>query len=168
MINPAVRNENIKKLRDLLRGIPVAMLTTVDESSGRIRSRPVATQRREFDGTLWFYTRLNGASADGDNNKRDIVVTYSDEDRNLYISVIGTGTIVRDPEMKEELWYSALASWFPKGLDDSDLALWKIEVEHAEYWDGPDNAVQRLVGFMRAFAAREPYTGNENEELHLA
>lgn len=167
MINPAVRNENIKKLRELIRGIPVAMLTTTDAASGQLYSRPVPAQRHNFDGTLWFFTRLNGAQPDPAGTCRDAIVTYANEDKNLYISVSGRASVVRDLEMMEEQWHPGLNSWFPKGLDDPDLALVRLEVGHADYWDGPDNAVQRMVGFVRAFAAGERYNGNENEHLSL-
>ncbi len=167
MINPAVRSENIKKLRDLISGIKIAMLTTVDPDSGRLYSRPMSTQRQEFDGSLWFFTELKAEKVDDIQEVPDVVVTYVDEDKNLYISASGTAVIRRDLEMMEDLWHNGLKAWFPEGLDNSRLGLIKIEIEHAEYWDGPDNAVQRMVGFMRAAATRESYQPTENEELHL-
>lgn len=167
MINPAVRSENIKKLRDLISGIKIAMLTTVDPDSGRLYSRPMATQRKEFDGTLWFFTELKAEKVDDIQEVPDVVVTYVDEDKSLYISASGTAVIRRDLEMMEDLWYNGLKTWFPDGLDTRTLGLIKITVEHAEYWDGPDNAVERMVGFVRAAASRESYQATENEELHL-
>ncbi len=35
----------------------------------------------------------------------------------------------------EELWRPAYRAWFPQGLDDPPLALLKMDVEQAEYWD---------------------------------
>lgn len=168
MINPAVRNENIKKLRELIGGIKVAMLTTADPDSGRLFTRPMATQRKEFDGTLWFFTRLKADKVEAIQEVPDVVVSYVDEDKNLYISASGPAVIQRDLELMEDLWHNGLRPWFPEGLDDNQLGLIKVTVEHAEYWDGPDNAVERLVGFVRAAAARETYQATENEELNLS
>ena len=168
MINPAVRHENIKKLRELIGGIKVAMLTTVDPDTGRLHARPMATQRKEFDGTLWFFSRLRAEKVEDIQEVPDVVVSYVDEDRNLFISASGTAVIHRDLEMMEDLWHNGLKAWFPDGLDDPQLGLIKITVEHAEYWDGPDNAVERLVGFVRAAAARENYLATENEELKIS
>jgi len=64
-------------------------------------------------------------------------------------------------------WFGGLNPWFPRGLDDPQLAIMKIEVHEAEYWDGYDNQVQKLVGFVRAFASREGHNGNINEKLEL-
>jgi general stress protein 26 len=167
MISPAVRNENIKKLRELMQGIPVAMLTTVDDSTGRLRSRPMAAQKKPFDGTLWFFTYGDAPKADDVRKEQDVVVTYTNKDKNFYMSVSGKGTVERDLAKMEEFWFGGLTSWFPRGMDDPQLALMKIEVQEAEYWDGLDNRMQKLVGFVRAFASREAHNGNINEKLEL-
>ncbi len=162
MINPAVRNEHIKKLRELMNGIPVAMVTSMDDETQQMRTRPMPVQRKPFEGTLFFFGKLK-PTAEGET--RDVMVSLSNEDKNLYIAVAGKGTVSRNLEMMEELWHSGLNQWFPKGLGDPDLVLMQVEVEHAEYWDGPDNAVQRLAGFVKAVATRAPYRGPENEQL---
>ena len=43
------------KLWEIVRDIPVALLTTDDH--GTLRSRPMVAQQANFDGTLWFFTR---------------------------------------------------------------------------------------------------------------
>lgn len=167
MISPAVRSENIKRLRDLMQGINVAMLTTIEDGTGRLYSRPMATQRKPFDGTLWFFTRIDAGKVNDVAQDRHVVVTYVNKDKRLYLSISGKASIERDLHTMEEYWHAGLNSWFPRGLDDPELALMKIEVQEAEYWDGPDSSMEKLVGFVRAFASRETYTENENERLEL-
>lgn len=48
------------------------------------------------------------------------------------------------------LWQKPLKTWFPKGLDDPDLALLKVEVEHAEYWDQNGGLITVALGFIKA------------------
>ena len=48
------RQESIEKIRELTEGIDFCMLTTIDGST--LRSRPMSTQKFEFDGDLWFFT----------------------------------------------------------------------------------------------------------------
>ena len=50
-----VHREAIQKLAKMIEDIDFAMLTTV-QPDGTLRSRPMSTQRAEFDGTLWFFT----------------------------------------------------------------------------------------------------------------
>jgi general stress protein 26 len=144
------------------------MLTTIDEETGRLRSRPMATQRKEFDGTLWFFTKIASDKVEDVEDKGDVSVTYVNADKNLYIAIQGKATVMRDLEMMEEQWHNGLTNWFPQGLDDPELAIMKVEVQNAEYWDGPDNAVERLVGFVRAVTTGESYQANDNEELPFA
>jgi general stress protein 26 len=44
---------------------------------------------------------------------------------------------VRDTEKMRALWSSGLDRWFPRGLDDPDLALLEVRIDKAEYWDRP-------------------------------
>ena len=38
-----------------------------------------------------------------------------------------------------ELWTANLDRWFPRGLEDPDLALLEVRIDKAEYWDEPRN-----------------------------
>lgn len=49
------RSESIKQLAELIRGVDIAMFTTVS-ADGKLVSRPLGTQQVEFDGDLWFAT----------------------------------------------------------------------------------------------------------------
>ena len=159
------RSEAVEKLRSLIEDIDFCMMTTID--GGHLRSRPMSTQQVEFDGDLWFFTKLRAEKVEDIQELPDVVVSYVDEGRNLYISASGKATVKRDLEMMEEMWHNGLKAWFPEGLDDPQLGLIQVSVEYAEYWDGPDNAVQRMFGFMRAATARQQYVATENEALHL-
>lgn len=159
-------NENIKKLRELIKDIKFAMLTTVEED-GTLRSRPMATQHIEFDGDLWFFTNANAPKVDEVQHEEHVNVSYANPDKQSYVSVSGRAQLVRDRQKIEELWNPLFKAWFPKGLDDPDLALLKVSVDQAEYWDSPSSTVARLVGFVKAITTGEAYSGGENEKLNL-
>jgi general stress protein 26 len=63
-------------------------------------------------------------------------LSYTDQEEEVYVSISGRATIVKDNYKMQEFWKPALEEWFPGGLTDNDLALLKIEMEHAEYWNG--------------------------------
>ncbi len=50
-------NDDIQKLRELIKDIDIGMLTTV-QPDGTLHSRPMSNQSSasNFDGTLWFFT----------------------------------------------------------------------------------------------------------------
>jgi general stress protein 26 len=158
-------NENIKKLRELIKDIRFAMLTTVEED-GTLRSRPMATQETEFDGELWFFTNANSPKVDEVQHEQHVNVSYANPDKQKYVSISGRAQLMGDRKKIEELWNPLYKAWFPKGLDDPDLALLKVSVDQAEYWDSPSSAVVRLVGFVKALTTGKPYSGGENEKIN--
>ena len=89
------RNENIKKLRELIEQIQFAMLTTV-EDDGTLRSRPMATQQTEFDGDLWFFTNASAPKVDEVQQNQKVNVSYAEPKDQKYVSVSGTAELVRD------------------------------------------------------------------------
>ncbi|MBD2308969.1 pyridoxamine 5'-phosphate oxidase family protein [Chroococcidiopsis sp. FACHB-1243] len=149
------QDRNVKKLRELLRDIKFAMLTTV-EDDGSLRSRPMATQEQDFDGNLWFFSNSNAPKVQEVEHHQRVNLSYAQPDKQKYISVSGTAQLVRDRQKIEELWNPTYKSWFPQGLDDPNLALLKVSVDKAEYWDSPSSQVVRLVGFLKSVVTGEP------------
>lgn len=166
MTNQADHNENIRKLGEMIKEIKFAMLTTA-EPDGTLRSRPMATQATEFNGELWFFTAASAPKVDEIEQDHHVNLSYAAPDKNLYVSVSGKARMVRDKQKAEELWNPAYKAWFPKGLDDPDLALLKVSVTQAEYWDSSSSAVVHLVGFVKALATGERYHAGENEKIDL-
>lgn len=166
-IGTAERNENIKKLREMIKDINIAMLTTLDEHGALLRSRPMATQQVEFDGDLWFFTALDAPKVDEVQEKRQVSVSYVHKNHERFVSMSGWGTIVTDMAKKEELWNPALKIWFPKGLDDPNLALLKVEVEQGEYWEGSNN-VELAISAVKTLLTGQPGEfGGENKKIEL-
>ncbi|MDQ2818292.1 MAG: pyridoxamine 5'-phosphate oxidase family protein [Candidatus Eremiobacteraeota bacterium] len=158
--------ENVGKLGDLIAGIKVAMLTTVD-ASGTMRSRPMGTLDADFTGDLWFFTSKNSGKSDELQSDSRVNVSYAAPDKNRYVSVTGTARVVHDRHMVEELWSPAHKAWFPKGLDDPDLGLIKVEVESAEYWDSPSGTVTQIIGLVKALATGQRAEVGEHERVEL-
>ncbi|MEO5929952.1 MAG: pyridoxamine 5'-phosphate oxidase family protein [Candidatus Kapaibacterium sp.] len=167
MHTPDGENEHINKLGELIKDIRFAMLTTICDD-GSLRSRPMTTQEMEFDGDLWFFTS-DATPLVGEVKKENHVnVSYADADDNRYVSVSGVGEMVHDRKKIEELWNPAYKAWFPKGLEDPNIALIKVHVENAEYWDSPSSKLVALAGFVKALATGKQYDGGgEHEKLEL-
>jgi general stress protein 26 len=163
---PASGND-IQKLAELIKDIKFAMLTTV-EPDGSLRSRPMATQTGPFDGTLWFFTAINSGKVSEIQRDHQVNVSYADPDDQKYVSVSGIANVVQDRAKAAELWSPAYKAWFPEGLEDPSLALLKIEVTQAEYWDTPHSAVVRMAGFVKALATGQKYEPGENRRLDVS
>ena len=142
------RVKDIEQVADMVRGIRVAMLTTVD-GDGVLHGRPMATQDVEFDGTLWFFTAAGSEKAAELEQDARVAVSYVDCDRDRYVSLSGAARLVRDRQKMRDLWTPLLKAWFPRGVDDPELALIEVTVSGGEYWDAPSNRLVRLAGMVK-------------------
>ncbi len=159
------REEAIEKLNELTRDISIAMLTTID--GGVLRSRPMDTQKTEFDGTLWFLTGADTHKDDEIKKDNRVNVSYAAPDDNKYVSVSGTAEILRDQAKINELWSPVHKAWFPEGKDDPNIRVIKINVEQAEYWDSSSSTFVQVAGFLKALVTGEQADGGENKKINL-
>lgn len=158
-------HEQIEKLRELIKDIDIAMLTTVD-ADGNLRSRPMGTQKVEFDGDLWFFTSADTAKVDEIEREHQVNVSYAAPSKHRYVSVSGTARLLNDRAKMKELWSPIYKAFFPEGLDDPKLRLLKIQVHKAEYWDSPSGLIPTIIAFAQTLTGKEAEFG-ENEKLRL-
>ncbi len=124
----------LQKLKSLIDGIEVAMLTSLDDE-GLLRARPMGTVEAPFDGTLWFFARASAGKTGDIAHDARVGVTYASRHRHAYVSLSGRARVIRDREEIAARWRSSYETWFPEGKDDPDLVLIAVTVEAAEYWD---------------------------------
>ncbi|MBC8045021.1 MAG: pyridoxamine 5'-phosphate oxidase family protein [Rhizobacter sp.] len=160
------REDGIKKLRELVKGIDIAMLTTIGDG-GALRSRPMGTQDIDFDGDLWFFTSDESGKVSEVKREQQVGVVYAEPKDNRYVSFSGTATLVKDPAKIKELWKPELKVWFPDGLETPDLALLKVSADHAEYWDAPSSVMVTAISFVKALVTGTEAEMGENKKVDL-
>ena len=155
------------KLREMLKDIDFCMLTTVDENND-LHSRPMSLNS-EVDqaGNLWFFTYGNSHKVSEVRRTPKCNVSFAKPDDHRYVSVTGTADLIRDKKKIEELWKPELKAWFPKGPDEPDIALLRVAIEKAEYWDSPGGAVAHIINFVSALVKGESADWGENKKLEL-
>lgn len=159
------RQEHIDKLRKMIKDIDYAMLTTISEE-GTLHSRPMSTNGEvEFDGDLWFFTYASSHKVSEIESHNQVNVSFAEPHNMRYISMSGTAQLVRDRQKLSELWKPQLKAWFPKELDEPDIALLKVNVQTAEYWDSPSSFVTHAIGLVKAVTTGKPYSGAEHEKI---
>ena len=155
----------LAKIWDLIKDTKFAMLTS--EDGGQLRSRPMAVSQSGFDGTLWFFTKASSHKVDEVEADHRVGVSFSDPSSQNYVSLSGTASLVQDRAAIDAHWSEALATWFPNGKDDPDVALLKIAVTQAEYWDAPNSAMVHAYGYVKAKLTGEPPHPGEHEKVTL-
>ncbi|HTS23898.1 MAG TPA: pyridoxamine 5'-phosphate oxidase family protein [Casimicrobiaceae bacterium] len=143
------------RLRSLIGKGSVAMVTATDRRF-MPASRPLLTQQLDDDGVLWFFAPSDGSLAlDIDCNPR-VSATYGDAHRGIYVSLSGYARLVYDPDRIFSLWDERIETWFTQGPLDPRLALLRVDVDHAEYWDESARRRVRLLALAQAALKREP------------
>src|ERR671924_634106 len=131
------RSPELARLASLVRQMKVAMLTTI-EPDGSLRSRPLQTLELDNAGRLWFFTQEHSPKSEAiEAHDHQVNLSYADPRDEDFASISGTARVVRDGAKMRALWSPGLARWFPRGLEDPDLALLEVRVDKAEYWDEP-------------------------------
>ncbi len=145
--------EDTGKLWNLIKSVEVAMLVTEDD--GHLRSRPMAMSQREFDGTLWFFTRASSHKVTEVESEQRVNLAFAHPGKQNYVSVSGRASLVRDASAISDHWSEAVRVWFPKGKDDPEIALLKVAVDAAEYWDAPSSTMLHAYGYVKAVLTGE-------------
>jgi general stress protein 26 len=158
------RKERLEKLDALIKNIRIAMLTTV-EQDGSLRSRPMVALPVAFEGELWFFTSVDASKVTESQQHQQINVSFADPEHQDYVSMSGTASFVRDRQRMEELWSPRFSRWFPKGLEEPSLALLKVNVETAEYWDAPSSTMVNLYKGLKATLTGKGAEAGEHAKL---
>lgn len=157
---------NLQILADKIKDIKICMLTSINEQ-GKTHSRPMFTQEIKDDGFAWFFIDINSHKVPEIRNNPNVSLNYSDPAKDLFVTVNGTATVTQDKTKIDELWNDFLKAWFPKGKDDPSVALLKVELEQAEFWDTPDTKVSQFLGFVKASITGKEYNPGENVKFDL-
>jgi general stress protein 26 len=143
--------EGLKKLTELIKEIHFTMFTTANED-GTLHARPMATQKidENFDGTLWFLTNIASRKVDEIRDDQHVLLNYADADATKFIAVQGRASVSQDRSKIKELWNPIYKAWFPGGESDPSIAVVRVQIAGAEYWDSNSNAVVRFVQMVAA------------------
>jgi general stress protein 26 len=144
--------EPIERIRRMIKGARVAMLTTVDPD-GHLHSRPMATQEVTPEGDVWMFTSADSAKAGEIRNDANVSLTWSRPGLDRYVCACGVAEVVDDRDRMRTLWNPLYKAWFPQGLDDRDLRLVRVRLVRAEWWSTPGRNITQAVGFVKALVS---------------
>ncbi|MER2536723.1 MAG: pyridoxamine 5'-phosphate oxidase family protein [Rhizobiaceae bacterium] len=158
------RNDK-EKLYEIIDDIEIAMMTTV-ESNGALHTRPMANQKADAGGAIWFFTEKDGSVVKNVRANNKLSLGYASS--GAYVAVTGRGTAVDDRAKIDELWSKAVEAWFPKGKDDPNLTLLRVDPDLGEYWTFPSAPVSKAIGYVKAKLSGEPADDiGENRKVAL-
>lgn len=155
-----------QKVWELIKEVRIALLVTSADQG--LRGRPMAAMNKDFDGELWFASRRDAPKLDEIKDDAHVLLAYSEPKEQNYVSVAGNARVVHDVAKVKELWSEPMRVWFPKGPEDPDIALIRVTVTSAEYWDSPSSAWVFAFGYAKARLTGEaPRDVGENKVVNF-
>ena len=140
---------SIRQLRQLLRSMPIGMLTT-QTKNGETHTRPMLVHEIDEGGWLWFVTDHDSRKACELSQNPHATIAFQSSKGDRYVSVQGTAVVVRDNLQLKRLWNPTLRAWFPRGRRDPHIVLVAMRVSRAEYWLVPRTRLVRVYGMVKA------------------
>src|SRR5438477_203277 len=159
--------EASERLRAKIGDRAIAMVTATDRRY-MPASRPLLTQQFDDNGVLWFFVPSDGSLALGIETNPRVSATYSDPGRGVYVSLSGYARLIYDPDRIFALWDSRVEAWFTEGPLDPRLAMLRIDIDCAEYWDERSRKGIHLFALAHAALRGEvPVPAAEHGRLKL-
>lgn len=165
MHNTAQTRPDLQALAKLVAHERVVMLSTLS-SDGEIRSRPMTVIEFDGDGCFWFLCEHDPRDVEPSEAYRHVNIAVSNEGTSTFVSIHGSGEIIRDRRIRHLLWSRMAKPWFPDGPDSPDLAVLKVTPSTAEFWDAPDSRVVRALALATSIVAGKPVGMGRHGVLH--
>lgn len=129
---------HIEKLKALVGKCRVGMLGTI-EKNDHFHFRPMSHVDVDDGGNLWFFTAVDAEKSEFIKKHSSVQLTYACEMESTYISIHGSAILSTNKGKMRELFNAYIKAWFPKGLDDPNMALLVVRPLEVEYWVNDEN-----------------------------
>ena len=165
------RESAIAALTEMIDGISVFMLTA-RLADGSLHSLPMARAKAPFDGTVfdgtvWLFADPTAATVAELRTHPQVSLSHADVPQCRYVSLSGVAEAVQDRKLAQSLWNPDYREWLPRGLQDPLHGLFRVTVQHAEYWDAAHSAMRQIGGIMKGlFTGNRPAVG-DHESIDL-
>lgn len=167
MATPQRHADDLQKLREMVKDIDFCMLTTVDENRD-LHSRPMSSNGDiDPDGDIWFFTSASSHKVSEIEKFPRVNISFADPENQRYVSISGVAQLVRDRDKIDELWRPQFKMWFPEGKDDPDIALLKVHLEKAEYWDSPSSTIGYALEFVSSLVTGKEADYGTNKKISI-
>lgn len=156
------------KLWHLIKDMKFGMFTH-RHVDGQLHAHPLTTQNRSLDdkGMLYFFVSRNTELGQRIRADGNVCVSYGDPGKDTWVSISGTAAVSEDMALKRKLFNPLVKAWFPGGVDDPNLELLEVKIQHAEYWDIHESKMTQLLKMATAAVTGNPPQMGDHKEVNL-
>ncbi len=142
--------EHKQLIWNLIKEIKVGMLVTDDGDEGVLRGRPMHLVQDEYDGTLYFFTPKDSSKVFEIKDHRNVCITFSNPDDQIYVSLSGKAHLTQDKELIDRYWNTWAEAWFEEGREDPNVAVLEVKINKGEHWDADENGLVQAFEMAKA------------------
>lgn len=158
---------NLERFSDEIGDAKVAMVVTTSPA-GQLVPVPMATLSLEMDGSLNFFVAADSSTAHNIRVHPQLAVTICHEQNNVQYAICGHGTLIQDPLKFYDYWIPIYRGWFPKGVDDPNLRLLRVDIDEIDRWEsgtGPEGT--SVTSSFWSVVFQEPSSEVHHEHIQL-
>lgn len=137
--------EAIEKLKELVDGIDIGMLSTFKNNTDYPHTIPMSRQEVDDEGNIWFLFSADSETFNQLQENNKVSLAYAHVGNYQFLSINGIAEISEDKARVEKYWNSFMEAWFEKGKDDANIRILKVVPHEAHYWDNKTNKLMTLL-----------------------
>ncbi len=141
--------EAAEKIKELVDKSSTCFFITDIQNSQPLHVRPMAVQKVEEDGSLWFLSSDDSHKNAEIQVDQHVQLLFQGSAHSDFLSLYGNASISRDKAKIKELWEPILKAWFTEGEDDPRITVIKVMPTEGYYWD---NKHGNAVAFIKTMA----------------
>lgn len=150
------------RIWELLEQTQVGMLTT--RFAEGLRARPLEARPDREAGVIYFIIDRRGLKDDEIEACADVCFTLTNDKEKAYLSITGTGAMLKDELLAARHWKKTDDVWWPQGPRDPNVLVLRLEPHIGELWDGPASTDVARHEFARARATgQKPNLGEKRK-----
>ncbi|MEO6915772.1 MAG: pyridoxamine 5'-phosphate oxidase family protein [Chitinophagaceae bacterium] len=157
-------SEAAKKIQELVGEAKSCFFCTDLNSGGQFTTRPMAVQKVDDSGTLWFLSADDSHKNAEIHTDSYVQLLFQGSDYAEFLSIYGKATITKDKDKIKDLWKPTLKTWFTEGVDDPRISVIAVAPQDGYYWDNKHGAVvafaKQLVGAAMGKTLDDSIEGN--------
>ena len=140
----------IERIRDMVEKAETCFFCTAVSRGSSGATRPMAVQKVDDDGTLWFLSASDSHKNRELEENPAVRLFFQASEHSGFMTLTGTATVSRDRRRIGELWEPVLKTWFTEGEDDPRITVIAFEPQGGYYWDNKHGntvaGIKMLIG----------------------
>ncbi len=125
----------IEKIQEIVDEAKSCFFCTRAQGSEEISARPMAAQKADDNGSIWFLSGVNSQKNEELAQDPHVTLYFQSSAHSGFLELRGRVKVTKDKERIDELWSFVDKTWFTEGKDDPRISVIQFIPDEGHYWD---------------------------------